>query len=166
MLGKNKVSKERFDIFGGSVNTFAQVVIICSNQSVTKIPRVIGKRFIADVEAKRAQVFDCKHCRCTGISLTESVNLPNSGNKLSDVCDSIIDVQILIAKILFLHEIEIKRFTYTVGTGIKYSFAFQHPLPFGDIVIPDLSCKFIDALEQAAMNGDILNGRKCKRLLR
>ena len=108
---------------------------------------MIGKRLITDVEAKRAQIFDCKHSRCTGIPLSESVNLPNPGNKLGDVCDSIVDVQILVAKILFLHKIVIERFSYAVSTGIKYGFAFQHPFLFGDIIISDLSCKFIDALE-------------------
>ena len=127
---------------------------------------MIGKRFIADVEAKRAQVFDCKHCCCTGIPLTESVNLPNSGYKLGYMCDSLVDIQVLITEILLLHEIIIERFAYAVGTGIKNSFAFQHPLPFGDIVIPDLSCKFIDTLKKAAMNGDILNRRECECFLR
>ena len=68
---------------------------------------MIGKRLVTDVESKRTQVFDSKHCRSTSISLTESMNLPYAGNKLCDVNDSIVDIQILIAKIFLLHEIEI-----------------------------------------------------------
>ena len=80
--------------------------------------------------------------------------------------DSVANVQILIAEILLLHKIIIKSFSYAVGTGIKYGLTFQHPLLFGDIVIPDLSCEFIDTLEKSAMNGDIFNRRECERLLR
>ena len=92
MFGKNEIAKERFDIFGGGINTFTQIVVVGTNQSITEIPRMIGKRFVADVEAKRAQIFDCKHCCCTGIPLTKSVNLPNPRYKLSDMRDSIVDV--------------------------------------------------------------------------
>lgn len=128
MLRKNKIPEERFNVFGGGINAFAQIVVVSTNQGITEIPRMIGKRFVANVEAKRAQVFDCEHCRCTGVPLTESVNLPNAGYKLGYMRDSIVDVQILIAEILLLHKIIIERFAYAVGTGIKNGFAFQHPL--------------------------------------
>ena len=60
MFGKNKISEERFDTFGDSVNTFAQIVIVGTHQGIKEMPWTIGKRFVADVEAKHMQVFDCK----------------------------------------------------------------------------------------------------------
>lgn len=95
---------------------------------------MICKRFIADVETESTQVFDCERCHCTGIHLTESVNMSNLRNKLCSVNDSIVDVQILIAKILLLHEIVIERFSYTVSINtIKIEcphFNFAITIPF------------------------------------
>ena len=85
MLGKDEIPKECLNIFGGGVNAFAQIVVVGTNQGITEIPGMIGKRFVADIKTKRAQVFDCKYCRCAGISLTESVNLPYSGYKICNM---------------------------------------------------------------------------------
>lgn len=132
MLGKNEISEEQIEVFSGGVNPLAHVVVIGANQGIAEIPGMTGKRFVADVEAKRAQVLDGKHCRRAGVALTESVDLPNSRDESGYVRDGIVDVQILIAEILLLLEIIIERFAYAVGTGIQNGLSFQHPLVFGD----------------------------------
>ena len=79
---------------------------------------MFGKRIVIDVKSESAQVLYGKNRRCAGVAFSKSMNLPNSGYKVGDVGDGIMDVQIFIAEILLLPEIIIKSFAYAIGTGV------------------------------------------------
>lgn len=64
VLVQEKVAEEPLKILRRLVNAIFQVIIIRPDKGIPKIPCVLGKNIIRDVEAQRAQVFDEKHSRC------------------------------------------------------------------------------------------------------
>lgn len=63
------------------MNTVFQVIIVCPNQRITEIPRVLSKDIVCHIKAQRAQIFDEEYRRRSGIALAEDVDLPQSGNE-------------------------------------------------------------------------------------
>ena len=83
------------------MNTILQIVIISSYQSVAEIPRVLLKSLIVYFEPECLHVFNHKNSRCSGVTFTERMNLPNIRSKLSKMFHALFYRQACI-RILFL----------------------------------------------------------------
>ena len=145
------------------MNTFLQVIIISTNQSVAKIPRIFFECVIVYAKAECFHVFYHKYGSCTGVSFAERVNLPNIRSKFCQMLYSFIYGQTLIRKLLFGGKIIVQSFLNTVPICIDDCIAVQYPLFLCDIVLPNLSCVTEHTLEQSAMNRKPLGRGKLKR---
>ena len=109
------------------MNTILQIVIISSYQSVAEIPRVLFKSIIVYLEPKCLHVFDHKNSRCSGVTFTERMNLPNIRSKLSKMFHALFYRQACI-RILFLrNKIIIKGIFDTAPRCVGDSISFQYP---------------------------------------
>ena len=129
------------------MDAFLQIIVICANQSVAKIPRIFLECVIVYAKAECFHIFNHKYGSCTGISLAKRVNLPNIGGKFSQMFYSCLNRQTLIRKLFFCGKIVIQSFLNTVPIRIGNSIAVQYPLFLCDVVLPDLSCMTEHALE-------------------
>ena len=112
------------------MNTFLQIVIVCTNQCVTEIPRVFTERIVIDTEPKSFHVLNHKHGGGSCVTLAEGMNLPNIRSKLSKMFYAAFYRQALI-RILFLRsKIIIKRIFDTVPRCVGNSITFQHPFSY------------------------------------
>lgn len=55
-----------------------QIIEVCSDERISEVPRVLSKNLIAYVEAEDLQILDHEHSSCSGIPLTERMNLPDA----------------------------------------------------------------------------------------
>ena len=145
------------------MDAFLQIIVICTNQCIAKIPRIFFECVIVYAKAECFHIFYHKYGSRTGVSLAERVNLPNIRSKFSQMLYSRINRQTLIRKLLFGGKIIVQSFLNTVPIRINNSVAVQYPLFLCNVVLPDLSCVTEHALEQSAMNRKPLGGGKLKR---
>ena len=140
------------------MNTFLQIVIVCSNQCVAEIPRVFTERIVIDTEPKGFHILNHKHGGGTGVSFTEGMDLPNIRGEFRQVLHRRIYGQALIGELFFGGKIVIQRILDTVPIRIGHGIAVQHPLFLGDVVLPNLSGVTEHALKQPTMDGEPLGG--------
>jgi len=81
ILVQQEIAEEYFKEFRRFVNAVLQVIVICPDQRITKIPSILSKNIVCHIKAQRAQIFDKEYRRCSGVSLTENMDLPQSENK-------------------------------------------------------------------------------------
>ena len=76
---QQKIAKEQFKVFCRFMNAIFQIIIVCSDQRIPKIPCVLRKNVIRYIKTQCAQILDEKHRRRPGVSFPEYMNLPQSG---------------------------------------------------------------------------------------
>ena len=81
MLSHQEITEESFKKLWIFVNSFLQIVVICTNQSIPKIPGIFSKNIVVYIKSQRAEIFDCKNSGCSCIFLSKRMNLPEAGNK-------------------------------------------------------------------------------------
>ena len=145
------------------MNTFLQIVIVCSNQCIAEIPRVFTERIVIGTEPKGFHILNHKHGGGSCVPLAEGMNLPNVRCKFCKVPYRCFNRQSLIGKLFFGGKIIIQSIFYTVKICIDNCFAVQYPFLFGNVVLSDLSGVVKYALKQSAVNGNPLSRRKLKR---
>lgn len=146
------------------MNTFLQIVIVCSNQCITEIPRVFTERIVIDTEPKGFHVLNHKHGGGSCVTLAEGMNLSNIRCKLYKVLHRRFHGQSLIGKLFFGGKIIIQRIFYAIKISIDNCFAVQYPFFFGNVILADLSGVVKYTLKQSAVNGNPLGRGKLKRL--
>lgn len=67
------------------MDAFLQIIVICTNQSVAKIPRIFLECVVIYAKPECFYIFNYKHGSGTGIFLAERVNLPDIGSKFSQM---------------------------------------------------------------------------------
>ena len=72
------------------MNTILQVIVICPDQCVPKIPCVLSKNVVRYVKAQRAQVLDEEYRRRSGVTFAKYVDLPQSGYEYRKVVNDLI----------------------------------------------------------------------------
>ena len=65
-----------FKIYSCIVYTHTSVFIVCTNQCVSEIPRVLGKKVVVYFEAYGMEVQYGKNCCCSGVTFTKRMYLP------------------------------------------------------------------------------------------
>ena len=120
------------------MNTFLQIVIVCSNQCVAEIPRVFTERIVIDTEPKGFHILNHKHGGCSCVALTEGMNLPNVRCKFCKMLYRRFNRQPLIGKLFFGGKIIIQRVFYAVKISIDNRFVVQYPFLFGNVILTDL----------------------------
>ena len=134
------------------MNTILQIVIISSYQSVAEIPRVLFKSIIVYLEPECLHVFNHKNSRCSGVTFTERMNLPNIRSKLSKMFHALFYRQACI-RILFLRsKIIIKGIFDTVPRCVGDSISFQYPFSFCNIILTNLPGIGKYTIKQSAVN--------------
>ena len=83
-----------------SMNIVLQIVIICPDERIAKIPRIISEYLIAHTESEGLQIFNHEYGSRAGIALTERVNLPDTRNELGDMLDCLRSIQSGVRKCL------------------------------------------------------------------
>ena len=116
------------------MNTFLQIVIVCSNQCVAEVPRVFTERIVIDTEPKGFHILNHKHGGGSCVALAERVNLPNIRCKFCKVFHRRFNRQSLIGKLFFGGKIIIQSIFYTVKICIDNCFAAQYPFFFGNVI--------------------------------
>ncbi len=148
------------------MNPHFQIIIIRPDQRIAKIPCIFCKYIITGFKAQRSNILNEKHCRSSGISFCKSMDLPQSGDKYRQVPDHFLYAQSLVAKCFFFRKIIFQRCPEFRSTPIYYRCSIQHPFFFCNIVIPDLTCMFIDSGKKLSMNRQIFIRCKAKGSLR
>ena len=100
ILVQQEIAEEYFKEFRRFVNAVLQVIVICPDQRITKIPSILSKNIVCHIKTQRAQIFDEEYRRCSGVALTENMDLPQSGNKKREMMDDLIHREILIGELL------------------------------------------------------------------
>ena len=103
------------------MNTVLEIVIVCSYKSIPEIPWIIGKNLITYVESKGLQVLYHEYGCGTGISLTERMYLPDTGNKLCYMLYWLSHIKFRIGEGFLLAEVIVESITDTVKCSIEYS---------------------------------------------
>ena len=80
------------------MDAFLQVVIISTNQSVMKIPRIFLECVIVYAKAECFHILYHKYGSCTVVPLAERVNLPNIGGEFRQMLHRRIYGQTLIGE--------------------------------------------------------------------
>ena len=80
-LVQQEIAKEHLKELRRFVNAVFQVIVICPDQWIPKIPSVLSKNIVCHIKAQRAQILDKEYRRRSGVALTENMDLPQSGNK-------------------------------------------------------------------------------------
>ena len=83
------------------MDAFLQIIVICTNQCITKIPRIFLECIVVYAKAECFHIFYHKYGSCTVVSLAERVNLPNIRSKFCQMLYSFIYRQALIRKLFF-----------------------------------------------------------------
>ena len=65
-----------FKIYSCIFYTCTSVFIVCTNQCVSEIPRVLSKKVVVYFEAYGTEVQYGKNCCCLGVTLTKRMYLP------------------------------------------------------------------------------------------
>ena len=82
---KNQVSKKTHKIPVRSRNSLGKIILVCPYKSVAEVPGVFFEEIVIDVEAKTTQILDGKDSCGPGVTLAESMNLPDSGDKTGNM---------------------------------------------------------------------------------
>lgn len=86
---QQEIAKERFKVLCRLMNAFFQVVIVCPDQRITKIPRIFGKNIVCYIKAQRVQILDKEYRRCSGVTLAKDMDLPQPGNEKRKVMNNL-----------------------------------------------------------------------------
>ena len=154
LLTQKQIPEKTFQIDRSIVNPLHDISIIGPHQGVTEIPRMICKHIIVYPEAQIPQIKDCKDSRCACISLTKRMNLPDSGNKLSDMGHQIIGGYPLVTKITFLSYVVVQSPMQIFPIQVKDSIIVKHPFLFCYIIIPQFAGMFEHSVKYSAMQGN------------
>lgn len=145
------------------MNTFLQIVIVCTNQCITEIPRVLTERIVIDAEPKGFHILNHKHGGGSCVTLAKGMNLPNIRCEFCKVLHRCFNRQSLIGELFFGGKIIIQRVFYAAPISIDNRFAVQYPFLFGNVILTYLPGMIEYALKQSAVNGNPLSRRKLKR---
>ena len=157
---QKEIAEEHLQELCGGVNALLQIRIVCSDQGVAEVPRVLFKGVVVHTKAEGFHIFDHKHGGGTGVSLAEGMDLPNVGGEFRQMLHRCIYGQALIGELFFSGKIVIQRILDTVPIRIDHGVAVQHPLFLGDVVLPNLTRVFEYTLKQSAVDGEPLGRRE------
>ena len=102
ILVQQEILEKQLKEFRRLMNAIFQVIVICSDQCIPKIPCILSKNVICYVKTKRTQILNEEHGRRSGVSLTKYMDLPQSGYEYGKVVDDFIHRKIFIGKLLLL----------------------------------------------------------------
>ena len=119
------------------MNTFLQIVIVCTNQCITEIPRVFTERIVIDTEPKSFHILNHKHGGGSCVTLAEGMNLPNIRCKFCKVFHRCFNRQSLIGKLFFGGKIIIQSIFYAAPISVDNRFSVQYPF---------LYCQFLSGI--------------------
>ena len=119
------------------MNTFLQIVIVCSDQCIAEIPRVFTERIVVDTEPKGFHVLNHKHGGGSCVTLSERVNLPNIRCKFCKVLHRCFNRQSLIGELLFGGKNIIQSIFYAAPISVDNRFSVQYPF---------LYCQFLSGI--------------------
>ena len=66
ILAQKEIAEEYLKKLCRLVNAVFQVIVICPDQRIPKIPRILGKNVVRYIKAQRAQILDEEYRRCSG----------------------------------------------------------------------------------------------------
>lgn len=92
------------------MDTFGDIFILRTDESITEEPRVLLKTLVIYLETETPKIFDKEHCGCAGVTLSKSVNLPDALDEPHDMPDSLDRRNRAIIKLLLLSEVIVKKF--------------------------------------------------------
>lgn len=70
VLVQKEIAKEYFKKLRRFMNTVFQVIVVCPDQRIPKIPCILSKNVVRHVKAQRAQILDEEYCRRSGVALS------------------------------------------------------------------------------------------------
>ncbi len=76
-LTQNQIPEETHQILVRGRNSLGKIIIVRPYKSVAEVPGVFFEEIVIDVEAKTSQILDGKDSGCPGVTLAESMNLPD-----------------------------------------------------------------------------------------
>ena len=141
------------------------IIIVCPHKGIPEIPRILSKNIIRHIKAGRTQILDKKHCRRSGVSLSEYMDLPQPRNEQRKVMDDFIHGKIAIGEFFLLGKIVIQSGSQFRSAAIDHRRPIKHPFLFRNIVIPNTSCMRIDTGKQLSVYGKELIWREAERIL-
>ena len=106
------------------------------------------QKYHSSHQAERTQILDEKHCRRSGVSLSEYVDLPQPRNEQRKVMDDFIHGKIAIREFFLFRKIVIQSGSQFRSTAIDHCRPVKHPLLFRNIVVPNTPCMRIDTGKQ------------------
>lgn len=71
LLTLKKIAKKFFEKFRGFIDALLNIVIICTNQRISEIPRMCREKVVVSVEAKLSYILYKKYRRSSGIAFWE-----------------------------------------------------------------------------------------------
>ena len=105
VLAKDEVAEECLQIFSSRDNSLLTIEVVGTNKSIPEVPGMTCKQFVGNGVAKTPEILDKEDGRCAGITLSERMNLPNSGDKDSDTLDGFVGCGSAVVKLLFPGEV-------------------------------------------------------------
>ena len=138
------------------MNTLLQIIIVCTNQCVTEIPRVFTERIVINTEPKSFHILNHKHGGGSCVTLAEGMNLPNIRCKFSKMFHCCFNRQFLIGELFFCSKSITKSAFYTVEISVGNRFAVQYPFFFFFFLMKDFSSVVEYSLKQSAVIGNHL----------
>lgn len=108
------------------MDAFLQVIIICTNQCITKIPRIFLECVVIYAKAECFHILNHKHGGVSCVTLAEGVNLPNIRCKLCKVLYRRFNRQSLIREILFSGKVIIQGILDAVKISVNNRCSVQY----------------------------------------
>jgi len=133
ILVQQEIAEKGFKVFCRFMNPVFQVIVIYPDQRITKISSILSKNIVYHIKTQRAQIFDKEYRPCSGVSLTENMDLPQSRNKKREMMDDLIHREILIEELLLFGEIIIQCCSRLRGTTVEHSRTRQMHHPINDM---------------------------------
>ncbi len=109
-----KISEEHLKELRVCDNALCQVVVVRSDECVTKIPGMLSEGLVVDLIAKRVQIFDDEHRSRARVAFGEGMDLLDAGSKPSDVVGDLLHRQTLVREAPFDAEVIINGILYCV----------------------------------------------------
>ena len=99
-LVQQQIPQKKFHVLRCFTDAVFQIIIVSPYKGVSEVPCIIGKNVVGHIKSKCSHVLDEEHCCCSGVALSEYVNLQKSRNENRKVMDDLIHRKILTGKFL------------------------------------------------------------------
>ena len=69
VFAEQEIPQKQFEKLGGFMDAFFQIVVVCANHRISKIPSVLRKNVVGHIKAEKLQIFDEKHRHRAPVSI-------------------------------------------------------------------------------------------------